>query len=71
MAGVAVNNSCLQHIQAAIELADHMIAMADDIVKDCEDDGTLVILSVIRDSAYKIKQTAEREYKVAEHEQKH
>ena len=65
-----MNNSCLQHIQAAIELADRMISMADEIVEECEDDGTLVILSVIRDSAYKIKQTAKREYKVVEHDYK-
>ena len=56
-----MNNSCLHHIQAAIELAERMIAMADDAAKSCEDDGALVVFSVIRDSAYKIRRIAENE----------
>ena len=70
MAGEAVNTS-RHHIQAAIQLAERMIAMADNVAKNCEDDGTLVVFSVIRDSAYNIRRTAEREYKGAENDRKH
>jgi hypothetical protein len=54
-----------------IKLADRMIAMADDAVKNCEDDAALLVFSIIRDSAYKIRQTVTREYKGAEKENSH
>lgn len=61
-----MNKKSLYHIQAAIKLADRMIAMADDAVKNCEDDAALLVFSIIRDSAYKIRWTVKREYKGAE-----
>ena len=56
-----MNHTCLHHKQAAIDLSEKMIEIVDEIVKHCDDDGTLLIFSVIRDSAYKIRRTAERE----------
>jgi hypothetical protein len=66
--GEAVSNKSLYHIQEAIKLANRMIAMADDAVKNCEDDAALLVFSIIRDSAYKIRQTVTKEYKGAEKE---
>ena len=58
-----MNHTCLHHKQAAIDLSEKMIEIVDEIVKHCDDDGTLLIFSVIRDSAYKIRRTADRKFK--------
>ena len=61
-----MNSSCLYHIQTAIDLTERMIEMANDVAKNCEDDGALIVFSVIRDSAYKIRQIAEKEHEEIE-----
>ena len=66
-----MSNKSLYHIQEAIKLANRMIAMADDAVKNCEDDAALLVFSIIRDSAYNIRRTITREYKGAEKENRH
>ena len=71
IAGEAVNNTCLNHIRAAIDLTERMIEMADDVAENCEDDGALVVFSVIRDSAYKIRRIAEKEYEEMENNHGH
>ncbi len=56
-----MTSNCLKHIDAAIDLAEKMTQLADDVEAKCDDDRCLVVCSVIRDSAYKIRQAAERE----------
>ena len=64
-------NICIYHIRAAIDLTEKMIEMADDVAENCEDDGALVVFSVIRDSAYKIRRIAEKEIEDLENHHKH
>ena len=56
-----MNHNCLEHIFAALELADEMIRMADQLEPKCDDDGCLIVYGVIKDCAYKIKGATERE----------
>ena len=63
-----MNNFYLHHIQAAIQLTEQMLAMADNVAKNCEDDGALVVYSVIRDSAHKIRRIADKENEKTENE---
>jgi hypothetical protein len=51
----------MQQVLAALELAEEMIRLTDRLETVCDDDGCLVVYSVIKDCAYKIKQAAQRE----------
>ncbi len=61
MVGIIMKSNCLKHIDQAIDLAEKMIHLADDVEAKCDDDRCLVVCSIIRDSAYKIRRAAERE----------
>ncbi len=61
MVWIIVTSHCLKHIDAAFDLAEKMTQLADDVEATCDDDRCLVVCSIIRDSAYKIRQAAERE----------
>lgn len=52
---------CNEHLRTVLELVDRMMAVADagDLAR--EDVGCGVLYGVVRDSAFKIKQLAERE----------
>lgn len=52
---------CDQNIKQTIELSRRMIQLADQGDKDREDTGCGVLYGVLRDSAYKILQLAEKE----------
>ena len=52
---------CDKNIKWTIELSHKMIRLADQGDKDREDTGCGVLYGVLRDSAYKILQLAERE----------
>jgi len=56
----------MKHIRAAIELAKEMIRMADHAGNTCDDDGCLVVYGVIKDCAYKIKESAQRALQASE-----
>ncbi len=56
-----MNNDCMQRLLAAMELAEEMIRMTDRVENVYDDDGCLVVYSVIKDCAYKIKKAAQRE----------
>ncbi len=56
-----MSNDCMQQVLAALELAEEMIRLTDRVEAVCDDDGCLVIYSVIKDCAYKIKKAAQRE----------
>jgi hypothetical protein len=51
----------MQQLLAALELAEEMIQMTDRVENVYDDDGCLVVYSVIKDCAYKIKKAAQRE----------
>jgi len=52
---------CDQNIKRTIQLTREMIQMADQGDQDREDTGCGVLYGVLRDSAYKILQIAEKE----------
>jgi hypothetical protein len=56
-----MNRTSNRHIKQALELARRLIILADEGEADCVDDGCIVLYSVIRDCAYKIRSEAERE----------
>ena len=53
-----------KHIKQALELTRRLIILADEGEADSLDDGCIVLYSVIRDCAYKIRTEAEREREV-------
>lgn len=56
-----MNRICLKCIRDALVLSDEMLEMVHDSEINCSDDACLLLLGMIRDSAYKIRQTAEIE----------
>ena len=48
-------------VKRALEAAQELHVLADQAEERCGDDGCSVVCGVIRDCAYKIKGTAERE----------
>ena len=50
-----------EYIKQALELARTLTILADEGEAICQDDGCIVLYSVIRDCAYKIRTEAERE----------
>ena len=56
-----MNQECNEHIRKAIEHARQMTLLADEGEAKSEDDGCVVLYGIIRDCAYKIRATAERE----------
>ena len=52
---------CDQNIKRTIELTHEMIRLADQGDEDREDTGCGILYGVLRDSAYKLLQMAERE----------
>jgi hypothetical protein len=52
---------CNQNIRKTLELAEKMIALADQGDRDREDVGCGILYGMLRDSAYKLKQLAEKE----------
>ena len=56
-----MSKSAEKYILAAKELAEEMIRKADRIADTSDDDSSLVVFGVVRDCAYKILDTANRE----------
>lgn len=52
---------CNRHIRKALEIARKLTVLADEGEAKSEDDGCVLLYSVIRDCAYKIRTQAERE----------
>jgi hypothetical protein len=52
---------CNENIKRTIELADEMIGLSESGDADREDVGCGILYGILRDSAYKIKKTAEAE----------
>ncbi len=52
---------CNLHIVRTLQLADEMIALADQGDSDREDNGCGILFGVLRDSAFKLKKLAEEE----------
>jgi len=55
--------ACNEHIKEALEAARDLTILADEGMAQCKDDGCMVLYSVVRDCAYKIRAQAERERK--------
>jgi hypothetical protein len=55
--------ACDENITKTLKLAERMIRLADQGDNDREDTGCGILYGVLRDSAYKIKQLAEKERK--------
>jgi len=58
--------TCNNHIKQALEEARTLIILADEGEANSRDDGCVLLYSVVRDCAYKIRTQAEREKKVHE-----
>jgi len=52
---------CNRHIRKALDIARKLTVLADEGEAKSEDDGCVLLYSVIRDCAYKIRAQAERE----------
>jgi hypothetical protein len=52
---------CDETIQMALELTEGMLSLADEGDAVREDNGCGILYSVVRDSAYRIRQLAEAE----------
>jgi hypothetical protein len=53
--------ACDRHILETLELADRMLALADEGDMDREDVGCGVLYGILRDAAYKLKKAALKE----------
>jgi hypothetical protein len=53
--------ACNENIRKTLKLADDMIRLADQGDVDREDVGCGILYGILRDSAYKLKQLAEKE----------
>lgn len=53
--------ACNRQIKQALELARKLIILADEGEAVSQDDGCVLLYSVIRDCAYKIRTQGERE----------
>lgn len=53
--------ACNDNIRQTLKLADDMIRLADQGDADREDVGCGILYGILRDSAYKLKQLAEKE----------
>ena len=58
--------TCNNHIKQALDEARKLTILADEGEAGSKDDGCVLLYSVVRDCAYKIRAQAERERK--EHE---
>lgn len=54
------------NIKQIINLATKMIHLADKGFSHCDDDGCLLLYSLVRDGAYKMKIAAEKEQQIHE-----
>jgi hypothetical protein len=52
---------CNNYIKEAFKLSRELMILADEGERNSEDDGCILLYSVIRDCAYRIKAEAERE----------
>ena len=56
--------ACNKHIRQTLEFARKLTILADEGETNSQDDGCMLLYSVVRDCAYKIRAQAEREKKV-------
>jgi hypothetical protein len=59
-----MNTSSCQFIRKALDYSRELIILADEGEASSEDDGCVLLFGVIRDCAYKIRASAEREKQV-------
>ncbi len=60
VSGISVR-ACNQNIRRTLALVEEMIKLADQGDEDREDAGCGILYGILRDSAYKLKQLAEKE----------
>jgi len=56
-----MGQTCNRHIRKALKVARDLTILADDGEAHSQDDGCILLYSVVRDCAYRIRQQAERE----------
>ncbi len=61
MGDESMTKTCNKHIKRALGAAKTLIVLADEGEAASQDDGCVVLYSVVRDCAYKIRAEAERE----------
>jgi hypothetical protein len=55
---------CNRYLKKALDMSRELTILADEGEARCADDGCAVLYGVIRDCAYKIRGTAEREKEI-------
>ena len=58
-----MTSSCRKYCLEAIQLSDKLIKLSYDGNAGCDDDRCLVLFGIILDSAYKVRQEAEKRLK--------
>ncbi len=56
-----MDRDCNRHIKKALKFARALTVLADDGEEFSDDNGCVLLYSVVRDCAYKIRSEAERE----------
>lgn len=60
----ALKNKADLQIRSILEMADRMIVISEEGFGACDDDGCLLLNGMVRESAYRLRDAAEREWKV-------
>ena len=55
-------NECNSYLKKTLDLTDEMIKLADEAETECSDNGCAVVYGILRDSAYRVRKEAQREY---------
>ncbi len=56
-----MDHTCNKHIKETLEAARKLTILADEGEANSEDNGCILLYSVVRDCAYRIRSEAERE----------
>lgn len=59
-----MEDKALAYLRESLELAGRMLDLAERGVAGCQDDGCLVVYGIMRDCAYRIRTSAEKELQV-------
>jgi hypothetical protein len=59
--GTAMTSKAIEHLQESLELSGRMMDLAERGVEGCLDDGCLTVYGIMRDCAYQIQRSAEKE----------
>ena len=56
-----MQRKAIERLQESLELSGRMLDLAERGVEGCQDDGCLTVYGIMRDCAYRIQRSAEKE----------